>query len=349
MAESNEPSRVTIAPGTIAADEDEFVVESTSTAAETEDETPVRYEILGDDYEILPEDEEVNLHTTRIKDISNLSDFPRLKKLVLVASLVEKIDGLESLTELEHLELYQAKVRRIENIESQSKLKVLDLSFNAIRRLCNIRHLTELESLYLPSNKIEEVKDEEVSSLTKLKLLELGANRIRAISGLDKLVALEALWLGKNRITSMKIPLLDNLRTVDLRSNRITTWDDSILQLPALEELYLSHNQIGDPPSEDYFSGKVPHLKIIDMSSNAITSMKPFTMLKGLTELYLSDNKLVDESELPMLKSFKKLDTLYLQFNEIQKRLGPMYRNRTITNCCSLLLELDGNDVIRLG
>eukprot|EP00915_Cephaloidophora_sp_WS-2016_P004364 GHVH01005861.1.p2 GENE.GHVH01005861.1~~GHVH01005861.1.p2 ORF type:complete len:359 (-),score=52.24 GHVH01005861.1:740-1816(-) len=319
-----------------------------STVADTEDEcNSVNYELLGTDYLLDDTMTELHIHTGRLKELSNLEQAPNLKSIVIVASLVQRLSGLENLTKLEHLELYQAKIRRIENIEHLTELRTLDLSFNGIRDVVNLRSLTKLEQLYLPSNKIETVNQEEIAPLTQLKLLELGANRLREVPQLEGLTNLTQLWLGKNKLSSMMIPLLPCLRVLDMRSNRLVDWDPAILNLPALEELYLSHNQIIDPPDENYFQDKLQSLTILDISANAVTSVKPFLHLTNLKELYIHECKLLDEKELSLLKVFHQLDTLYMASNPMCRNLGPMYRNRVIECCADTLLELDGNDVQR--
>jgi len=89
----------------------------------------------------------------------------------------------------------------------------------------NIKEITKIEGL---------------ERLVDLYDLDLSYNNIREIKGLEKLINLEELNLSNNKIFEIKgLLTLKNLRILDLSNNRITIIPDSILKLPALEELYL--------------------------------------------------------------------------------------------------------------
>lgn len=98
----------------------------------------------------------------------------------------------------------------------------------------NIKEITKIEGL---------------ERLVDLYDLDLSYNNIREIKGLEKLINLEELNLSNNKIFEIKgLLTLKNLRILDLSNNRITIVPDSILKLPALEELYLINCPLEDVP-----------------------------------------------------------------------------------------------------
>ena len=74
----------------------------------------------------------------------------------------------------------------------------------------------------------------------ELYYLDLAYNNIREIKSLEEQSSLELLNLSNNKISEIKgLEKLKNLRTLYLSNNKITIIPDSILKLPALEELFL--------------------------------------------------------------------------------------------------------------
>ncbi len=96
-------------------------------------------------------------------------------------------------------------------------------------------------SLYLFGLSIKQIASiKGLERLVDLHDLDLSYNNIREINGLEKLGDLEELNLSSNKISEIEgLASLKNLRILNLSDNKITTVPDSILKLPALEELYL--------------------------------------------------------------------------------------------------------------
>ncbi|PHJ26046.1 leucine-rich repeat protein lrr1 [Cystoisospora suis] len=312
------------------------------TSVGREDPEGITYQRLGVDLELKQTDEDLSFQTSRIHRIENLELCPRLKNLELNANDIEKIENLEVVPELEQLELYQNRIRKIENLETLVHLRVLDLSFNKIRKIEGLERLGQLVKLYLSSNRIENV--EGLESLLKLELLELGSNRIRNVVGIGQLTNLKELWLGKNKLTSMRLPFLPKLQRLSLQSNRLTTWDVRLFDdCPALEELYLSHNQL---PGE--IPGEIRHLrklKIFDIGVNAIGNIEAAAQLPELQELWMNNNKIETLEGVKCLRGVGSLHTLYLEGNPVQANLGPSYRQ----NLVKILPQLRQLDALLLS
>src|SRR5690606_22690240 len=83
--------------------------------------------------------------------------------------------------------------------------------------------------------------------------------------------------------------------------------------LPNLEELYLSHNQLTNMEIFDF-----PHLRILDICNNSIKSIKQIALSNNadglqLKELWASNNLISDMTELEYLP--KTLECVYLDGN----------------------------------
>ncbi|XP_019618828.1 PREDICTED: leucine-rich repeat transmembrane protein FLRT2-like [Branchiostoma belcheri] len=87
----------------------------------------------------------------------------------------------------------------------------------------------------------------------------------------DDVVSLDASFNSIRNLTH--VPLLYNLCTLNLRSNRIETvsWV-SLRRLPALQNIHLNDNKITSV-NLDVVINHLPDLKLVDLSSNRLTSV----------------------------------------------------------------------------
>eukprot|EP00382_Lankesteria_abbotti_P005370 CAMPEP_0113850420 /NCGR_PEP_ID=MMETSP0372-20130328/3862_1 /TAXON_ID=340204 /ORGANISM="Lankesteria abbotti" /LENGTH=167 /DNA_ID=CAMNT_0000820691 /DNA_START=446 /DNA_END=949 /DNA_ORIENTATION=- /assembly_acc=CAM_ASM_000359 len=137
----------------------------------------------------------------------------------------------------------------------------------------------------------------------------------------------------------MTLPTFHNMTQISIQSNRLEAWsDDFFKSVPVIEELFLSHNRLSDPPQS--ISLLAGSLRWLDLAGNQITSLSIFADLTLLEELWLNDNKIEDEHELEHLKSLTKLETVYLERNPLKSKLGPSYRKR-ILDTIPWLKQLD--------
>ncbi|KAH0473449.1 MAG: hypothetical protein KVP17_000200 [Porospora cf. gigantea B] len=294
---------------------------------------------LGHEYDIGTADEHLVFADCRLKVLDGIEVASQCVHLDLNTNFIEDMEPVKALSRLEYLDLYLNKIRRIQGLEGMKELSFLDLSFNAVRKIDGLDAVTKLESLYLPSNKIEVIQN--VDHLTNLVCLELAANRIRNVTGIESLCKLEQLWLGKNKLTKMLVPPLPSLRQLALQSNRIGEWDHCIEHLPALEELYLGHNQLPSPPRG--LLSKVPKLTVLDLAGNAVDSLEWLEDTLELKDLWLNDNKIADRKQIHYITS-TKLETVYLERNPMQLQLGPAYRGLVI-ELAPQLQQLDALEV----
>ena len=74
---------------------------------------------------------------------------------------------------------------------------------------------------------------------------------------------------------------------------------------------------------------ELPNLEIVSLSVNHIRSLKPFSSLANLRELYLRKNLISDLNEIKYLANCENLRTLWLSENPICE--NPNYRNIVIS------------------
>ena len=290
---------------------------------------------LGHECDIGAADEHLVFADCRLKVLDGIEAAAECVHLDLNTNFIEDMEPVKALSHLQHLDLYLNKIRRIQGLEGMKELTFLDLSLNAVRKIDGLDSLTKLKFLFLPWNKIEVIQN--VDHLTNLVCLELAANRIREVTGIETLCKLELLWLGKNELTKMVVPPLPSLRQLALQSNRIAEWDHCIEHLPALEELYLAHNQLPSPPRG--LLNKVPKLTVLHLSANVVDSLDWLEDTLELKDLWLNDNKIEDRLQIHYITP-SKLETVYLERNPIQLQLGPGYRGLVI-ELAPQLLQLD--------
>ena len=114
-------------------------------------------------------------------------------------------------------------------------------------------------------------------------------NNIKSIAvDFSNLTNLEYLILSRNRITSIpeEITILENLKHLDIRLNRLAGITPSILKLKNLEVMLLSHNLLGDLPSE--LSAMEMHLRILDIYNNPFPSL-PNDVIPNPGAIHLSE------------------------------------------------------------
>ncbi|XP_023214444.1 leucine-rich repeat-containing protein 40-like [Centruroides sculpturatus] len=105
----------------------------------------------------------------------------------------------------------------------------------------------------------------------------------RDISG--KSYLLQELHVGHNKITEIPSDLLEtllNVRTLDLRNNKISKIPDEITWLQSLERFDLTNNNLSGLP---YTLGTLPHLKSLSIEGNSMRSIRRDIIQRGTVQL----------------------------------------------------------------
>lgn len=118
---------------------------------------------------------------------------------------------------------------------------------------------------------------------------------------------------------------LQNLRILSLQSNRLTSISGLEALANVLEELYLSHNGITSIEG----LRMLRRLRVLDISNNKIENLEHINQNEDLQELWASYNQLSDFGNIEKeCKSMKRLVTIYLEGNPLQKMNESTYRNK---------------------
>ncbi|HEX4840258.1 MAG TPA: NEL-type E3 ubiquitin ligase domain-containing protein, partial [Rhabdochlamydiaceae bacterium] len=153
-----------------------------------------------------------------------------------------------------------------------------------------------------------------LQTVTKLDLHDVDFTKLRL--RLDQFPRLESLNLKSSKNVAnflSNIPLLNQLKTIDLTSTGLATFPASLVsQCPNLEELNLSSNEITALPE----AAQLPTaLKKLDLSKNKLASFpSPVSQCRDLKELDISSNKI---TIFPSLDQFPNLKKLNISSNEI--------------------------------
>ncbi|XP_040372149.1 receptor-like protein 53 isoform X1 [Rosa chinensis] len=212
------------------------------------------------------------------------------------------------------------------SIGSLSNLQTLDLYSNSISGPLptSIGSLSNLQTLDLSSNSISGPLPTSIGSLSNLQTLDLSSNSISCPlpTSIGNLSNLQALYLSSNSISGPLptwIGSLSNLQNLELADNSKMngTIPESIGQLRELEYLYLYGCSWEGFISENHFQN-TSRLDTFYLSSEASNSLvfnvsHDWIPIFNLTNLYITDCKLMDTAFPEWLKSQKFLNFLILQ------------------------------------
>lgn len=148
-----------------------------------------------------------------LPDISFLSYFPNLQKLLIIGTGVTDITPVAKLSHLEDLTMNLNQITDISPVEKLSNLKKLSLSGNRISDLSPIADLTKLTELRLEDNQISNLSP--LENLKNLQILWIDDNKITDVTSLSGLTNLTELWIYANGITDPS-PLASLVNMTDL-------------------------------------------------------------------------------------------------------------------------------------
>ncbi|ODV58858.1 leucine-rich repeat domain-containing protein [Ascoidea rubescens DSM 1968] len=173
------------------------------------------------------------LDNNSIKNISVLNNFKHIELLNLSTN---NIDGFfisenTNLYSLKELHLNNNNLSSLNNFNKLINLENLSIIDNNLCNISPLQSLKKLKHLYLTSNKIEEIRKEELRNFPDLKVLNLGFNKLNYLEiEKNSLNNLRKLYLNQNQLE--KIHFIFNLN------------NPKGIFLPKLQELSLNHNNI---------------------------------------------------------------------------------------------------------
>lgn len=260
---------------------------------------------------------------------ANISEAYRLVSLDLERNFIRKIP--ESISKLKNLTILNlqcnALVKLPKGFRELKNLQLLDISSNKFVNYPEvINYCTNLLQIDISYNKIHEIPDS-INKLTKLAKLNLSNNRINRIGNLSSLINLRTLNLRYNRITSLESKA-SNLQNLFLTNNRLCQFQDNLSKLRTLEiqenpithlsyngdflefmtSLSLNKAKLSSLPAD--LLKKLPNLEKLEINDNNLTQLpSEFCQMTRLVYLSVAKNKLESfPEEIFLLRSLKILD-----------------------------------------
>ena len=239
------------------------------------------------------------------------------------------LEELVSLYALDSLSLARNFLTDISPISKLGGLVTLNLSDNQIRDISALKSLTSLRTLYLDNNPIEDLSPlYNLSSLSSLSIkgIKLTESQLQALARSLPNCAIHSdaaeaevqdISFGgvtfKSDITELNLSGMglrdisavagcEKLRKLDLSGNEISDLSP-LMNLPELEWLDISYTQVSDLRP---LMG-VDSLTFLNASGCGVNNCSAFTMMNGLTQLYLDENPIKDFSGLRKLKTLNVL------------------------------------------
>lgn len=158
---------------------------------------------------------------------------------------ITNLEPLAKSTLLRELRLGNNKIHDISPLASLTSLQVLELSNNQIVDISPLASLVSLKSLSISNNRISNILP--LRSLSSLNLVDLSYNEIRDINPLADLPSLRMLNLKANDIQDISaLQYLTPLNTLDLSENRNIREISALIDLPALEQLWIGGARLND-------------------------------------------------------------------------------------------------------
>ena len=275
--------------------------------------------------------EQLTVNNTNIRDLSVISNLPKLKKIVANDNKITTLSHLKNAKVLESVEVNNNKIDSLDF--ENSTITSLEIKNNKLEEINNINKLSALENLDASDNKISEfpsnkqdklinliVKNnvirsmENVNNLTSLKYLTMSNNYVSTLTLKEKNKTLEYLDISHNTVPKeeLEIPsdgnipkgIMSNFEKVeggDIKENYVLSADYITEQAEKLQEeiLKLKEEKKLAPEVADELKQKA-RIIYLDMSYSVDQSRnKQIDLEKQLSEIrkQVKDNLVTPTTE----------------------------------------------------
>ena len=175
--------------------------------------------------------EQLTVNNTNIRDLSVVSNLPKLKKIVANDNKITTLIHLKNAKVLESVEVNNNKIDSLDF--ENSTITNLEIKNNKLEEINNINKLSALENLDASGNKISEFPS---NKQDKLINLTVNNNVIRSMENVNNLTSLKYLTMSNNYVS-----------TLSLKEKNKT-----------LEYLDISHNTVSKEELEIPSDGNIP-------------------------------------------------------------------------------------------
>ena len=144
--------------------------------------------------------EQLTVDNTNIRDLSVVSNLPKLKKIVANDNKITTLSHLKNAKVLESVEVNNNK---IDNLDFEnSTITSLEIKNNKLEDINNVHKLSALENLDASGNKISEFPS---NKQNKLINLTVNNNVIRTMENVNNLTALKYLTMSNNYVSTLAL------------------------------------------------------------------------------------------------------------------------------------------------
>ncbi|MBQ2916053.1 MAG: leucine-rich repeat domain-containing protein [Clostridia bacterium] len=242
----------------------------------------------------------LNIDNNIITDISFMKNMSILKSFSAANNMIKDISVLSTFTNLKELNLSNNLITEIDSLSALTSLKKLDISYNLVSSLSPMSALTSITELNISGNTIKEL--DPIARLTKIQILILSDNPITTLSALSNFTSLEELRIDGSLIVSLsEISGIESLKTLDCSRTSVTDFTPmasmKIINLTAMQSAITLADSLALASS----------VEVLNISTNNILDVTPFTFLENLKVLNISNNPVTN---IGVLTSCKELSTL---------------------------------------
>ena len=144
--------------------------------------------------------EQLTVNNTNIRDLSVVSNLPKLKKIVANDNKITTLSHLKNAKVLESVEVNNNKIDSLDF--ENSTITSLEIKNNKLEDINNVHKLTALENLDASGNKISEFPS---NKQNKLINLTVNNNVIRTMENVNNLTALKYLTMSNNYVSTLAL------------------------------------------------------------------------------------------------------------------------------------------------
>lgn len=239
-----------------------------------------------------------------------IGNLHHLTKLNISRNKLQRLpDSFYQLKELRQLLAHHNEIAELgDDVGNLSFLELVDLSHNKLSSLpAMIGFLSRAANVNLSHNSLTELPPE-IGSMNALQILDVSSNRLRSLpESIGSLCHLEQLFAQQNELTALPpftacarlmelhvgnnaieefpievIETLLSLKTLDLKSNKLSALSPDITMIQGLERLDLSNNNLASLP---YELGTLTHLKGLGVEGNPLRAIRRDIVKRGTVHL----------------------------------------------------------------
>ena len=144
--------------------------------------------------------EQLTVNNTNIRDLSVVSNLPKLKKIVANDNKITTLSHLKNAKVLESVEVNNNKIESLDF--ENSTITSLEIKNNKLEDINNVHKLSALENLDASGNKISKFPS---NKQNKLINLTVNNNVIRTMENVNNLTALKYLTMSNNYVSTLAL------------------------------------------------------------------------------------------------------------------------------------------------